>query len=792
MRRLILTLTTLCALIISSYVVLFYTATGSKFILKWLPQFLPIELEYAEFSGNLHDGLQLTQLKIPLPDNSITLQTITLKTALNFSYNPLTWKVTIDTGQQQLSPYFSSVEGDIAAKILGEGRVSLALRNSAVITIKELTGKVYDQEITGHGTLQLSQDETLDIKHLQLRTGENYIDLDGRLTDKWQLNWDIHLPKVSQINHQITGKIIGKGKIQGPKLKPSVNGDLNISNLATSDISIEQLQVKSNVNETKITLEVVGQQIKYNETLLQKLTAEAELTGKQQMITAKCQLPEAAFEFSLRGKLQKNIWQGIVDLTSLKPTKLSSQLNINAKLSKQHSLLNWQTYPLAIKITAGLESLAFLDPMITAVNDLNGKLVTEWLLSGTPKQPKLTGKAVITHGQLAFPAAGAKLSDITLTVHSTDTTHLRYEGHANAGNGKLNVSGETHFLPERLDTKFHLTGTNAEVVNLHTAKVNINPDLDVTIVGNKVNVTGDVTVLDSLLTPEDYSSTVTLSDDVVFVSDQNKPKPSPWQLTSKIRLRLGDKVLLSFMGLRAILGGEVVLSDSTAQATTASGQLFVKRGRFDIYGQSLKIQEGQLLFTGGPVTNPGLNVRAIKNVGAISSSGSNFSDQQKYLSNDTTVGVKVVGTINKPKLSLFSTPRGLSQAQILSQLVLGKPLSEVADEKDQLLEALKKTETKPTESKMLVDQLKHSLGLDELSVQTGDAENGKAQSAIKNTSLTLGKLLSPKLLLSYSVGLSESANIFNLTYRLNKKWMIRSQTDLDSSSVDLIYSIETD
>ena len=480
----------------------------------------------------------------------------------------------------------------------------------------------------------------------------------------------------------------------------------------------------------------------------------------------------------------------MLDVLQIKPTKLSSQMKLIAKLSPKHQLTKWQSYPLDINVAGDIESLAFLNPMLTEVSDIAGQLLYSWKITGTPKKPVYDGKATIKDAKLKLNRIGTRLNDIQLSLQSDNFEKIHYQGYANAGSGKLNLSGITNFGSAEVESQFILKGKNALLIDTDAAKVTVEPNLRVDIKGNKIDVNGSVMIPTALITPADYSSTLTLSDDVVFADELNNPPTSPWQLTSRLELQLGNKVLLNFMGLKALLGGDLILRDGTNKPTTASGELYIKRGRFDAYGQNLKIQEGKLLFSGGPVTNPGLSVRAIKKVGAVQITGNDSGNGSKYLSNDTTVGIKLIGTLQKPTLSLFSIPSGLTQAQILSQLVVGKPLSEIGDDKDKLLDALKNTNTQPSETKMLVAQLKHGLGLDELGVQTGDLEHAK-QSAIKNTSLTLGKLLSPKLLISYSMGLTESINIFSATYRINDKWMLRSQTDLDSSSVDLMYSIET-
>jgi translocation and assembly module TamB len=57
------------------------------------------------------------------------------------------------------------------------------------------------------------------------------------------------------------------------------------------------------------------------------------------------------------------------------------------------------------------------------------------------------------------------------------------------------------------------------------------------------------------------------------------------------------------------------------------------------------------------------------------------------------------------------------------------------------------------------------------------------------TSLVLGKYLSPRLYVSYGISLAESINTLKLRYSLNDRWTIRSEVG-EARSADLVYTIE--
>ena len=82
---------------------------------------------------------------------------------------------------------------------------------------------------------------------------------------------------------------------------------------------------------------------------------------------------------------------------------------------------------------------------------------------------------------------------------------------------------------------------------------------------------------------------------------------------------------------------------------------------------------------------------------------------------------------------------------------------------------------------LLSGEIGARVGLDELALRT--EENTGA------SELVLGKYLSPKLYISYGIGLYESLNSIRVRYQINDRLSIRTESGL-YESVDLFWSAE--
>jgi translocation and assembly module TamB len=141
-------------------------------------------------------------------------------------------------------------------------------------------------------------------------------------------------------------------------------------------------------------------------------------------------------------------------------------------------------------------------------------------------------------------------------------------------------------------------------------------------------------------------------------------------------------------------------------------------------------------------------------------------------------GVNVRGSLREPRLSFFSEPT-IPQAQIVSLLLAGGSLQSVQDQ-SRVGTPGASQEVAGQAAALLAAQLGSKLGLPDISVE----------STLQNeTSLVLGKYLSPRLYVSWGVSLTESINTIKMRYTLDENWTIKTEAGKERAA-DLVFTIE--
>ncbi|MET0660299.1 MAG: translocation/assembly module TamB domain-containing protein, partial [Steroidobacteraceae bacterium] len=182
----------------------------------------------------------------------------------------------------------------------------------------------------------------------------------------------------------------------------------------------------------------------------------------------------------------------------------------------------------------------------------------------------------------------------------------------------------------------------------------------------------------------------------------------------------------------------------------------------------LTIRQGQLLFAGTPIDNPRLNIEAVREIEA----------------DDVVAGLRITGTAQAPQLTVFSDP-AMGESNALAYLVTGRPLDQVGqsdgEDNDMLQSAAESLGT--AAGGLLAKNVGKRLGVDEVSVKESEALNGGA-------AFTVGQYLSPRLFLSYGVGLFEPGEVITLRYRLTKALALQAERGPIDTRAGLRYKIE--
>jgi translocation and assembly module TamB len=332
------------------------------------------------------------------------------------------------------------------------------------------------------------------------------------------------------------------------------------------------------------------------------------------------------------------------------------------------------------------------------------------------------------------------------------------------------VRGSAPLEPKRTLARIELSGQDVLVMNLPDRRIEASTDeLSVEWTADGIEAFGEVHIprADIGLGGEE-SEAISASQDVVFVrvppgSDRDS-QGGDLPLRARIRLLFGDDVHVSGSGLEADLLGNLLVFEEPGSETRATGELDLGGGSFAAYGARLEIERGRLVFAESPVTAPAVDLRASRQIG------------------DVTAGVTATGTLDNPRVTLWSEPP-MPQAEQLSYLVLGRPISDVgAQEGDTLTRAAESLGLRG--GRYLAKRMGSLFGLEEARIDTGEG-------GLEQASLVLGKFLSPRLYVAYGVGLfEEGSNSILVRYLLSKQLTLEASTG-ESSWADVLYVVET-
>jgi translocation and assembly module TamB len=397
------------------------------------------------------------------------------------------------------------------------------------------------------------------------------------------------------------------------------------------------------------------------------------------------------------------------------------------------------------------------------VQETRGRLQANIGLSGTWRQPAFDGRVRLSDAGAYVPAAGIELKEISLDAElQKDRVELTAFS-VKSGPGEIKATGTITLQQWRMaEYRLALEGRRFELIRLPELQALVNPRLEFRGTPALVTVTGTVEVPESLLREIEREAVLEPSEDVVIIGEEKPPeREAPMTVVADIELILGDHVLVKMAGLDARLTGKLNLKANGVENIATHGRISVAEGDYRAYGARLRIERGNLLFSGPPEL-PTLDILALRTVGEV------------------RAGVRVTGTPRAPVLELYSDP-AMSDTDRLAYIVLGRPFARDGGEANLLMTAAGALLSRG-ESVVLQDRLQRQLGLDVLGFEAGEDDIGEAV-------LTVGKYLNPDLYVSIGQSLFSETTEFRVRYTIGRRWQIESKTGTESG-IDLFYKLE--
>jgi translocation and assembly module TamB len=423
--------------------------------------------------------------------------------------------------------------------------------------------------------------------------------------------------------------------------------------------------------------------------------------------------------------------------------------------------------PLRGRITGTSEAIKVLPLFVPEIDRATGRLNGAVVLGGTLGEPTFDGDLQVRDGVIELYRTNLKVSGLQLDG-KFDGDVLSFNAQGETPKGKLAVDGNFTWPEGVMTGSMRLRGQELLVADTPELRVLATPDIVLRAGPAGFDVEGEVSIPNARISPRELTTSVSTSPDEIIVglddidSGTGEPDTSD-RLRSRIKVILGDSVRVDAYGLKARLEGSVTVSTVPDDVARGNGVIKVAEGQYKAFGQDLKITRGTLSYQDTPLSEPTLDIvaeRVIKDA-------------------DITVAVNVRGTIERPFISITSQP-AMPSNEALSYLLTGRSIDTLqSGEAANVNQAAENLAI--SGGGLLLGSLGTRLGLDEVSVERTNGSD--------DTSVVLGKALSPKLFVSYGISIAEAINTVKLRYTLNSRWSVKAESGIEQSA-DIEYRIE--
>ena len=423
--------------------------------------------------------------------------------------------------------------------------------------------------------------------------------------------------------------------------------------------------------------------------------------------------------------------------------------------------------PVTASAKGSLPSIGLLRPLLQRVvnpGELQGELAIDLDVGGTLGDPVFTGGAYLRDGSLGLPDAGITLSDINIAAEANSADKLVISGQLRSGDGSAEIRGDIYSEVNKqgapgLVASVSVKGENLASVRAPDLSVDTSPDLKLRISAGEFDVSGNIVIPFARTEIRDLpGNAVPRSKDVIVHAPERGVNPQDETIvTGDIEVLLGDDVRFKGFGLDSRLNGTLRLKQDRGGNLAAAGMVRVQDGFLTGYGKELRVDRGELTFT-GPLDDPVINIQV--------------SRESTYEGRQYTVGLRLSGTAQNVRTEPFSRP-AMSDNDVLSFLLIDQPTGSGADASGAAV-AMGLGQLMPGDGGLL--------GLDEVSFETNDANNA---------AMVAGKRINDDIYVRYVFGSLGEPGAFRIRYRLGKGFSLEASTGSSSQqSLDIIYLLE--
>jgi autotransporter translocation and assembly factor TamB len=371
-----------------------------------------------------------------------------------------------------------------------------------------------------------------------------------------------------------------------------------------------------------------------------------------------------------------------------------------------------------LQITSSQIGLGLIQGFTDQVTDVTGTLEADVHVTGSGRDPHLTGTVNVGNGAFAIPAVGTAYTGLNTRIDlRPDVVELTSFTIHDAHGKPMSVSGNLALHERKVsDVNVTVQSRDFELIDNELGDVGVDADLRITGQVRRPRIEGEVRLEDARLevdrilqlfydpysveampdvvsaerTAEEAGSAREATDAALRKAESSAAPPGEAGRTSgdapdapagafalmalNVRVRIPDNLVLRGSDLRPggptgaaigdmniTVGGDVRIRKDAGGQVLLVGDVQTIRGYYEFQGRRFELQRGgQIRFVGTPQVNPAIDITATR---LIPNTG-------------VEARVRITGTARDPELSLSSNPP-LEESDILSLIVFNRPVNEL-------------------------------------------------------------------------------------------------------------------